>query len=467
MLKELVFYVPVGGEATRLYPLTIGGVEMGISKGWLDIANRTPLRAVVEMLYLSLQDHQEELRGYITTHGLANDIFVPADLKDGRNIADNLSIRYSTYYDPEKSLERRSVTEGSGDAFIHFLRNNREKIQDNLILVLNADNFANFDPIDMAKYHQRVHEDAPGVTIGVTYWGSMPGIDQFGTVKFDESGRILDFREKSPDPASDYINTAIVMFSPTILDILEEGIEDGVKLDDMGGDIFPYFLDQGVSMYAYGQRQQGVGRIEDWEDFGTIKAYLRANGKAITGDYDWLDFDDYERLDTSSGRVLVHEKSLEEVERAKIQFGGHVLIGSDFNPGRGDGDIYISNSIIGHGVSIGQDTEITGLRDDDILYPSVILNNSGVFGGRMEAAVIGYSSFVEREGDNVSTLEPFSVVGNGFILPPVNLRRGFRVASTTLFRQILGTNKYRNVWMDKKSGLFLFEESPDLDDPFT
>jgi NDP-sugar pyrophosphorylase family protein len=463
MVKEILFYVPIGGEATRLYPLT-SGVEMGISKGWLDIANRTPLRAVVEMLYLSLSEYQKKLRGFITTHGLANDVFVPTDLKDGRTISDDISIVYPRYHDQEKPIERRTVTEGSGDAFIHFLRDYRERIEDGLILVLNADNFANFDPTDMARFHQQMHGDEPGVTIGVTYWG-LPGISQFGTVRFDESGRILDFREKSPDPASDYINTAIVMFSPTILDILEEGIESEITFDDMGGHIFPYLLEQGVSLYAYGQQQQEFGTIEDWVDFGTIQAYLRANGKAIKGDYDWLDFGDYEEFDTSTAKVLVHKNSLEGVGNANIEFGGNVLIGSDFNYRGEDGNTHISDTIIGHGVIIGPDTEITGLRDGDRLYPSVILNNSTISCCRMEASVIGYSSSIERDGDSVSTLEPFSVVGNAVTLPPVHLRRGVRAAPITLMKQILGTNKYRNVWIDLSNKLFFFEEVPDLEDP--
>ena len=143
MTKEIICYVPIGGEATRLYPLT-GGEELGISKAWLDIANRTPLRAVAEMLYLPLKSHQERVKIYITTNGLANDIFVPTDLKDGRSISPYLNIEYPVYYDPQKPIRRRTKTEGSGDAFIHFLRDFREKIGDRLILTINADNFANF-----------------------------------------------------------------------------------------------------------------------------------------------------------------------------------------------------------------------------------------------------------------------------------------------------------------------------------
>ncbi|MEM4368695.1 MAG: sugar phosphate nucleotidyltransferase, partial [Candidatus Anstonellales archaeon] len=252
MYNDFVVYVSAGGQSTRLYPLTIE-----LTKAWLDVGNKTPLLLALR----SLASRVPNLEIYILTQGFNNNIFIPTELRDGQPIGNDARVKYVHFYDPRKPPEKR-VENKSGEGFIIFLEKYSKEIGDRLILTMNVDNLATFDPIDMAKFHKNVHSGIYGVTIGVTRWDDSATISQFGTVNFDpDSGKISEFREKSPEPASNYINTGIVMFSPKIIDLLRR---KSLELLDLGGSVIPYLLNNGASVFAYGHEQTDFSRISDW-----------------------------------------------------------------------------------------------------------------------------------------------------------------------------------------------------------
>jgi NDP-sugar pyrophosphorylase family protein len=438
MSKDIIVYVSAGGQSTRLYPLTLD-----FTKAWLDIANKTPLLLALKFVASKINN----LEIFLLTQELTNNVFIPAELRDGSTIGNGARVDYVHFYDETKPVERRTLTEGSGEGFINFLETYKEKIGNRLVLTMNVDNLANFDPNDMAKFHRRVHKN-PGVTIGVTYWGDNPNISQFGTVKFDEDGRVIEFREKSPQPASDYINTGIVMFSPEILELLKG---KSLQLKDLGGHVIPYLIDQEVSVYAYGQQ----GRIDDWVDFGTVKAYLKTNGNVLLGRYPWFDYEGYEKIGDG---ILVHRNSLRTVEyamkRGLLVLDEYVLIGSNLAL-YGNEPIVLRNTVIGHNVKLGDGSVISGQSEQGSLYPAVLLDASSVFGTDVNSAIVGYSSSVFGNGKK-SNLGLYSVVGNGIILSGTNLNKGLRAAPAKYIEQILQSGKY-NLFRSEK-GIVYFTE---------
>ncbi len=443
MNNDIIVYVSAGGQSTRLYPLTLE-----LTKAWLDIGNKTPLS--VALRYIASKIPSLDI--FILTQDFVNNVFIPVELKDGINTV-NTKVHYVNFYDHRKIPEKRTITEGSGEGFINFLETYGKEIGERLILTMNVDNLANFDPNDMAKFHRNVH-NGPGVTIGVTYWNK-PNISQFGTVKFDETGKVIEFREKSSQPASDYINTGIVMFSPGIIEYLRG---KSLELKDLGGHVIPYLVENGISVYAYGQQ----GRIDNWVDFGTIQAYLQANGDVLLGRYPWFDYEGYESID----EVLVHKNSIETVRAAikerRLKIQGPAIIGSNLAL-YGKEQITIGNAVIGHNVKLGDGAIIIGQEINGSLYPTVVLDASSVFASEITSAIVGYSSMVSGNGKR-SILEPYSVVGNNIALSSVNLREGIRVATRENMERILETHKYDVVYSDGR--LVFFAESSSSYNPF-
>ncbi|MCX8178238.1 MAG: NDP-sugar synthase [Candidatus Aenigmarchaeota archaeon] len=445
--KRIVVYVSAGGLSTRLYPLTIE-----VTKAWLDIGNKTPFFIALQNLLALIKNPEV----YILTQGFQNDIFITSELKDGSRFSQNASIRYFRFFDETKDVEKRHITEGSGEGFINFLERFERELGDAVILSMNVDNLANFDPNDMLRYHNMFHRGRPGVTIGVTYWGDRPDINQFGTVRFDEKGKVIEFREKSPEPASLYINTGIVMFSPEVVQFLRGRSSE---LKDLGGHVIPFLLSNGVSVCAYGHQTEGFRQIRDWVDFGTIEAYLRANGNVLNGIYDWFEFQNYERLEGDSYSALVHKNSFETLKdvlkNGKVSLKDRSIIGSGINL---IGPVSISNAVIGHNITIGN-VEVSGTQE----YPAVLLDASTIVNSELRSSIVGYSSCLNAK-DRKSSMGEFSVIGNNITVANARIDSRVRVADSRYTELILSTNKYEIVYAS--NNLIFFVEKQSSYNPF-
>ncbi|MBU5689823.1 MAG: NDP-sugar synthase [Candidatus Aenigmatarchaeota archaeon] len=308
----------------------------------------------------------------------------------------------------------------------------------------------------MLRYHNTFHKGRLGVTIGVTYWGDKPDINQFGTVRFDEEGRVMEFREKSPEPASLYINTGIVMFSPEVIRPLRGSSSE---LKDLGGHVIPYLLQKDVSVCAYGHQTKGFEQIRDWVDFGTVEAYLRANGNVLKGVYDWFEFQNYEKLEGDRYSVLVHRNSFEALKEAlksgRVSLEGRSIIGSGMNL---VGPVSISNAVIGHNTIIGN-SEISGTQE----YPTVLLDTSTIINSELHSSIVGYSSCLNAE-NRKSSMGEFSVIGNNITVTNARIDPRVRVADSRYTDLILSTNKYEIVYAS--DNLIFFVEKQNNYNPF-
>lgn len=116
--------------------------------------------------------------------------------------------------------------------------------------------------------------------IGVSYIGSIPELDprEMGTLGFEgceqypppeRSFRITEFKEKSPEPASEYVGTGAYILPKSSFPVLEEFCE-GKRRDDMGS-LIEHFLGNDVEV-------EGYYFSEEWHDV-SHRSYLEALGE--------------------------------------------------------------------------------------------------------------------------------------------------------------------------------------------
>lgn len=122
---------------------------------------------------------------------------------------------------------------------------------------------------------------------GVSYIGSVPELDpeEMGTLGFEGSDRypppeksfkITEFKEKSPEPASEYVSTGAYILPKSSFSILEEFCE-GKKRDDLGS-LIEHFLENDVEV-------EGYYFSEEWQDV-SHRTYLEAfsEGELVRSD---------------------------------------------------------------------------------------------------------------------------------------------------------------------------------------
>ncbi len=115
--------------------------------------------------------------------------------------------------------------------------------------------------------------------VGVYYAGSIPDLrpEEMGTVKFDGCGKypppersfyITEFKEKSPEPASEYIATGIYLYPKSVFPEIDEYCRGG-KRDQPGG-VLEHFLETGVKVrgHLFGGQWQDISEKSFYKDFG-------------------------------------------------------------------------------------------------------------------------------------------------------------------------------------------------------
>lgn len=238
-----------GGYGTRLGP-----IGQKIPKAMLMVEGDTALGHLIR----KLDEIEVE---YII---IANEKF-----KDFFESYDNLIIEETTS-DTEKP--------GAISAINQIIQ--RENIDDDLF-VLASDNYFSEGFQDFID-----HYDGDPM-IGVSFIGSKPDLDptEMGTLGFngcdkypppDKSFEITEFKEKSPEPVSEYIGTGAYILPKSILPDLEEFCA-GKQRDNMGS-LIEYFLENEITV-------KGYHFTGEWRDVSHT-SYLEAlsDGKLVKSD---------------------------------------------------------------------------------------------------------------------------------------------------------------------------------------
>jgi mannose-1-phosphate guanylyltransferase len=230
--------VLVGGEGTRLRPLTYG-----TPKPMVPIMNVPFLARTLERL------HDAGIRDVILPAG-----YMPQAITEyfGDGSAMGLDITYVIEDEPL----------GTAGAI-----KNVEQYIHGPFFVLNGDVLTSLDLRKMIAYHQ----EKGG--LGVLHLITVEDPSSFGCVVHDQSGRVSQFVEKparGEEPTNE-VNAGTYLLEPRVLDLIPSGRNVSIERET-----FPKLLAEGHKLYAHTTRDY-------WIDLGRPEHYLAAHRDILTG----------------------------------------------------------------------------------------------------------------------------------------------------------------------------------------
>ena len=220
----------VGGEATRLRPLTCN-----IPKTMVPVLNHPFL---------------EYLINYIKKHNI-NDIILAL----GR-VSEQMQNHFGdgSNFDVKISYSVEDFPMGTAGAV-----KNAQRLLDTSVVVLNGDIFTDIDLTRMINWH---YDKKASVSIALT---PVENPTIYGVVETDIESRIKRFMEKPSweEVTTNMINAGIYILEPDILNYIKPNIFSMFERD-----IFPNLLEKGQAIYGYSSEDY-------WIDIGSPEKYLR------------------------------------------------------------------------------------------------------------------------------------------------------------------------------------------------
>lgn len=268
--------VLAGGEGQRLWPLTrdrakpavpFGGQYRLIDFALSNLVNAGFHRIIILTQYKSQSLHHHIARAWPLSAGIGQFVTtVPAQMREGPH-----------------------WFSGSADAIYQNLSIIREEASD-YVAVFAADHVYRMDPAQMLQHHI---DAANEVTVaGVRVPASQAS--NFGIMEVTSHGLVERFLEKPTNPigasmpeGSAYASMGNYIFNrETLIDAIQIDAADTSSSHDLGGDIIPALVKQGlVGAYDFatdivpgqGHRERGY-----WRDVGSIDAYYQASMDLIS-----------------------------------------------------------------------------------------------------------------------------------------------------------------------------------------
>lgn len=239
----MTLIILAAGYSVRLHPLTLN-----TSKSLLPVGNKKMIDRILEKVL--------KVKGITSIYIITNSKFFKnfSDwLKESRHeekislICDGTTSnenRLGAIKDLEFVIKEESIT---GD-----------------VLVVAGDNLFEFDLDDFLRFAR----GKDGVSIAVHDIGSRELARNFGVVKVDADGRVVDFEEKPQEPKSTLISTGIYYFPKDKVDFINEYVKMQNKLDAPG---------HYIGWLAKRDKVYGFAFPEDWYDIGNMESYRKAN----------------------------------------------------------------------------------------------------------------------------------------------------------------------------------------------
>jgi glucose-1-phosphate adenylyltransferase len=259
-----------GGAGTRLFPLTQQrskpAVPLGGKYRLVDVAISNCINSDVFKMFVLTQYNSASLNRHLAqTYRFSQ-----------------FSNGFVEVMAAEQTAESPHWFQGTADAVRQVLPHIGDWGIDTL-LILSGDHLYR---MDYKKFLTRHYESDADVTVSVTPCDEIAASD-FGLLKTDDSGRIVEFKEKPKgaelqsmrvDTSKLGLNEAEAIGRPFLAsmgiyvfkyDRLEQLLADDPQAVDFGKEIIPSAIKSGnVQAYAF----DGY-----WEDIGTISAFYRAN----------------------------------------------------------------------------------------------------------------------------------------------------------------------------------------------
>ena len=347
--------VHVGGEGTRLRPLTLT-----TPKPLLPVAEVTMIERVLHHLAGHGVDEA------VLSMGYRPDAFVVAFPEDR---AAGVRLRYAVEPEPlDTAGAIRFAAEQAG--------------LDEPFLVVNGDVLTDMDVSALIAFHQ-----ASGA-IGTVSLTPVEDPSAFGVVPTDDAGRVLAFIEKPPvdEAPTNLINAGTYVLQPEVLDLVPPGRRVSVERE-----VFPQLAAEG-SLYA-------MASDAYWLDTGTPEAYLRASADLLAG--------------RRPGPVA---PGAAEREPGVWVIGGPVIDGEVTAPSLvGDAAFIaagarVAGSVIGGGARVGRDAMVR----DSVVLPGAVVGPGAV----VDRSIIGEAAAVQEGArvEAVSVVGGGAVVASGSVL---------------------------------------------------
>ena len=356
----------VGGEATRLHPLTYN-----IPKAMVPVLNIPFLEYVIR---------------HLSSHGIKDIILAQSHFSQP---IENY-FRDGNQFGVKLSYTIEDIPLGTAGAV-----KNAEKHLDETFLVLNGDIFTDLDITAMIAFHQARKAKA---TIALT---PVDDPTSYGLVETNAQGRVTRFLEKPSweQITTNMINAGTYILEPDTLNRIPPQTNFSFERE-----LFPLLLDQGELIYAYSSAAY-------WIDIGTPEKYLQLHRDLLNGS-------SVQHSCPVGEEVVIGEQSSID-PTAKIK--GPILIGSNCTIGHKVR--LIGPVVIGSGSTIAEGAVIEAsiIWRNAWLGPGVNLRESIIADNvSLNANSIICGSVL---GDNVTVasgckLEPGSKIPPGTVVEP-------------------------------------------------
>ncbi|WP_231619200.1 nucleotidyltransferase family protein [Nonomuraea sp. SBT364] len=239
-MPDLEAILLVGGQGTRLRPLTLGTPKPLL-----------PTAGVPFLAHQLARARSFGVRRIVFATSYKASMFEPV-FGDGSALG--LSLEYITEETPL----------GTGGA----IRNAAEALSsgpDAPVLILNGDILSGHDIGDQVRTHLARRA---AVTLHLT---EVEDPTRFGCVPTDDDGRVTAFLEKTPNPVTNRINAGCYVFTRSVIDQIPRDEVVSVERET-----FPGLIESGRLVLGYADRTY-------WLDVGTPTAYVQGSRDLVLG----------------------------------------------------------------------------------------------------------------------------------------------------------------------------------------
>ncbi|HOW87212.1 MAG TPA: nucleotidyltransferase family protein [Candidatus Omnitrophota bacterium] len=140
-----------------------------------------------------------------------------------------------------------------------------EKLAPSDLLVIAGDNFFDFDLVSFVDFGNRKR---PHGVIAVYDVGDKELAKRYGLVRVDPEGKILEFQEKPPQPATTLASSGIYWLPKEAWTLLDRYIASGHNTDQPGH--YMRWLAETSGLFAFSLKGK-------WLDIGDLASYEKAN----------------------------------------------------------------------------------------------------------------------------------------------------------------------------------------------
>jgi len=315
-MANVVTAILAGGQGKRLYPLTKKrskpAVPIAGKFRLIDIPISNCLHSGLRKIFILTQFASESLHRHI---------FLTYRF-------DNFSKDFLTILSAQQTWEHLEWYQGTADAVRQNLRFLIEG--GGLVLILSGDHLYRMDYRKFIDYHL---EKKAEISISV-YPITQEEAPEFGVMKVDERGRVIDFFEKPRDaeilekmrvPEDAFKNFGLVKEGKTHLasmgiylfnwEVLQELLEK-TEFEDFGREVIPFAIKQ---KKVFGYFFDGF-----WQDIGTIRNFFEVHMQ-LTEPLPKFNFYDEEKPIFSHARYLPGSKILSSEVNNSILCEGSII----------------------------------------------------------------------------------------------------------------------------------------------